>query len=265
MAIAAWEWPTNADRQRWRTEGHRTAAWSLWASRYEHFRLQGPKRSLLSLYNAERVQAGKPKAVRTPSAWDRMAKWGAWRTKAAQWDLEQLLQARRERDDEAAHRRTQARDQRRRLIEAGYALLLEALATVRAGPVDDTVAVKLLTAISRHVETSRKEYGDQSAGITREIAALVAAGTNDRERLVYELQQIRLRGWETDDLRLVLQTLEMEQELLGLQGALKLEHSGPDGRPLHTSSSRVQLYLPDNGRQPDPGVSRAEGADGDDH
>jgi hypothetical protein len=153
-----WRWPTAADKQQAQREGKRLS-WSLWAERYEAFRLAGPGRSLLALYNAERERAGKPPAKRVPSSWTTTARDWDWRGRAAQWDAHLLAQRRKEAEAQQEKNRLEARRVRRMLLQSGYALLLEAMANTRQG-IDDQKIARLMTAIHRHNEESRREYGD---------------------------------------------------------------------------------------------------------
>lgn len=153
-----WLWPTEADKHAAKTNGERLS-WTRWAARYEIFRLLGVGRSLLAVYNHEREDKGKKPARSTPSSWGKMAKRWDWPGRAALWDAHVQAQARQE---EAAARlkdRTEARDVRRRLIQTGYALLLQAMANTQS-EIDDVQIARLMTAIHRHNEESRAEYGD---------------------------------------------------------------------------------------------------------
>jgi hypothetical protein len=65
-----------------------------WYCRFEEFRRRGPGRSLLSVYNAERVKAGKGKSASPPSSWGKAAQRWRWRERAEAWDAEQARLAR---------------------------------------------------------------------------------------------------------------------------------------------------------------------------
>jgi len=58
----------------------------LWYSRFTKFRLQGPRRSPLGVYNEERALAGTERRAGVPGAWTRaLVKW-RWRERAEAWD-----------------------------------------------------------------------------------------------------------------------------------------------------------------------------------
>jgi hypothetical protein len=63
----------------------------LWYGRFHEFLLQGSRRSLLSVYNAEREKAGKGGMKSVPSAWDEAANQWRWRERATFWDAEARL------------------------------------------------------------------------------------------------------------------------------------------------------------------------------
>jgi hypothetical protein len=59
-----------------------------WFSRFNRFRLAGPRRSLLATYNAERDTARKGATI--PGAWHEAAERWCWRQRAEGWDAAQL-------------------------------------------------------------------------------------------------------------------------------------------------------------------------------
>jgi hypothetical protein len=65
-----------------------------WYARFEAYRLAGPTRSLLAIFNAERLQRGAAKAKSLPHAWASQAKSWRWRQRAETWDQHQRQQAR---------------------------------------------------------------------------------------------------------------------------------------------------------------------------
>ncbi len=251
MGEAGWTWPSESDKTQAAANGKRIR-WPLWVERYERFRLAGPGRSLLALYNAERAAQNKPPAKRVPGAWDAIAKAGDWRTRAAAWDLDQLLARRREKEAEEYDLLLRARQNRRRLLEAGYTFIVNAMSNIKEG-VNDTQAVKVVAAISKFLEHSRLEYGETSEPLTTALQ-LFAAGPPDepdRDRVVRELGAIKRAALAEGDLKLVMETLRAERDVLGLDApkAMRSEHSGPGGSAIQTQSSEVHLYLPKNGRE----------------
>jgi len=59
---------------------------SRWYARFEQFRLAGPGRSLLGLFNADRLARGQAKQRCVPGAWAQAAKRWRWRDRAEAWD-----------------------------------------------------------------------------------------------------------------------------------------------------------------------------------
>ncbi len=57
-----------------------------WFARYEAFRLLGPNRSVLAVYNAGREKASKGKSHTFPSSWGKAAEKWRWRERAVAWD-----------------------------------------------------------------------------------------------------------------------------------------------------------------------------------
>lgn len=73
---------------------------SRWYARFERFRLMGPGRSLLAIYNEEREKARKSATI--PASWrDAADKW-QWRARAEAWDAAE--QERRRAAEEQAYR-----------------------------------------------------------------------------------------------------------------------------------------------------------------
>ena len=257
MGEAEWAWPADADKAQAKADGQRIR-WSLWADRYERFRLAGPGRSLLALYNAERIAKGQAPAKSVPGAWDAVAKAGDWRKRAAAWDLDQLLERRREKEAAERDLLHKAQQQRRRLMEAGYTLILEAMVRIK-DDATDTQAVKVMAAIAKYLEHSRREYGETSEGLTTalELVAAPAPGEAHQARVVRELGVIKQAALGQGDLKLAMDAIRAERDVLGLDAPRqsRSEVSGPGGSAIQTQASQVTLYLPDNRREP--------GTDGD--
>lgn len=58
-----------------------------WYVRFEAYRLAGPNRSLLGVFNADQVKEGKKRAMTPPASWrDALVKWD-WIKRAEAWDL----------------------------------------------------------------------------------------------------------------------------------------------------------------------------------
>lgn len=131
-----------------------------WFGVFEQFRLAGPKRSLLAIYNAERTAKGRTPAVAVPGSWSRnRAKWD-WDDRAKAWDLH-LIEVERKRD---AEEREKARKSRKLTIRALTALLgrtIEATGGKEGGAVLDPKALKDLSqAAAAIMRESRLEFGE---------------------------------------------------------------------------------------------------------
>lgn len=150
------------DGQVWERQAGEPA---LWFRRFERFRLLGPGRSLLAVYNGEREKA-RPGASRrrsVPGAWNRAAQAWRWRERAAAWDADEAERERLEREAEERRLREQARQTRRSLLGAGHNLLARAMMVYMgtAAPVPDVQTVqRLIMAIEKFNADSRQEYGD---------------------------------------------------------------------------------------------------------
>jgi hypothetical protein len=102
-----------------RGEGGTLVEPNLWFDRFEDFRLAGPTRSVLAVYNAWRKGAGKGVAGSVPNSWDRAARRWSWRERAEAWD-EHLREERRVKE---AEERREAREGRKGIIRGMKAKL----------------------------------------------------------------------------------------------------------------------------------------------
>ncbi len=86
---------------------------NLWYSRFETFRLMGPKRSLFALYQDIRAQAGASRRsqIGVPQSWRRASNRWRWRDRAEAWD-----------EAERQRVRAEYEAQRRAILEEGFAL-----------------------------------------------------------------------------------------------------------------------------------------------
>lgn len=223
----AWDFPTPEDQ----IANSRTR-WGLWAERYERFLAMGPKRSLLALYNAERTSKGRLEARSVPSSWDRIAGQFDWAGRAAEYDAHLLHQKQTSRERlvsvDLSHR-IQAQNDRRRLLEAGYVLMVEAIGKATEG--DKTVSpeetARLLSAVARFVDVSRREFGPVLDGVSDMLEVLgEAPGDTDRkERIAAEIAAVRQVAWRSGDLGLVLTSAQAERQLYGLDAPEEINAS----------------------------------------
>ena len=126
---------------------------SLWFSRFEAYRLEGPGRHLLSLY---RRMCNRPDARNAGGCWRRaLAKW-EWKKRAAAWDEAEILKAR----GEDAERRKADKAQRIKLLQAYRGKITQAMVSLeplQARWRDVTDGLFMV------VEQLRKEFGDDVA------------------------------------------------------------------------------------------------------
>src|SRR5438105_2640608 len=67
---------------------------SRWYARFERFRLAGPSRSMLGVFNADKLAGGQPQQRCVPGAWAQAAKLWRWKDRAEAWDEHELHLAR---------------------------------------------------------------------------------------------------------------------------------------------------------------------------
>src|SRR5207302_3074505 len=99
-----------------------------WYTRFERFRLAGPARSLLAVFNADKLAKGLPKQRCVPGAWAQAAKRWRWRERAQAWDEHQRQQARQAHADDV-------REMNERHVREARGLQAKAVERLRAlGP-----------------------------------------------------------------------------------------------------------------------------------
>lgn len=76
-----------------------------WYARFEQFRLLGPNRTIVAIYNDERAKKGKSKLYTFPPAWQKYAAEWRWRERAEAWDEAQRALARKEEEGQLRERR----------------------------------------------------------------------------------------------------------------------------------------------------------------
>lgn len=192
------------DRQ---TDGNGKPEPILWFSRFESYRLLGPKRSLLAVYNKEREKAGKSGAKRTPSSWDKQARAWNWQGRAEAWDAAEAERERLEREAEERRLREQARQTRRSLLGVGHNLLAKATLVYMgkdAAIPDVQTVLRLLSAIEKFNKDSREEYGDIPAQDinVRGVVGAVGLSADDMAQArdsIFKFEQELLGGRESTD------------------------------------------------------------------
>jgi hypothetical protein len=128
-----------------------------WFARFESYRLAGPGRSRLAVYNRERAAAGaSAPASRVPGAWDRTATRWRWRERAEAWDEDQRQQAR------AAQAKVLAEMNERHIQEA-QALQSKALQRLKALDLDALSAADVLRYLIEATKLERTARGEPEA------------------------------------------------------------------------------------------------------
>ncbi len=149
---------------------------NLWFDRFNRFRLLGPRRSLLAVYNAEQADKSGTKRRKTPGAWDAAAKEWRWRERAEGWDA--YCQRREERNWEARrkHLRRKQWDMSQSLLDKADQMLKFPLAkTTREDKSADGKLVSVTT-----VFPARWSMRD-AAAVTEAAAKLARLTLDDGE------------------------------------------------------------------------------------
>lgn len=132
-----------------------------WFALFERFRLAGPKRSLLAIYNEERAGRGDPPAKTTPGEWNKNRKKWHWDERARAWDV-YIIEEERRRDSEE---REKARTSRKLTIRALTALLGRTIEATNGGKdnpktLDPKELKELSQAAAAIMRESRLEFGE---------------------------------------------------------------------------------------------------------
>lgn len=96
---------------------------NLWFDRFTRFRLQGPGRSLLALYNEWRIQKGAKKSDSVAVSWRRACEQWQWRKRAEAWDESERQKLEEEWADRRAEIRTKEWDKAQELIARAETML----------------------------------------------------------------------------------------------------------------------------------------------
>lgn len=73
---------------------------------------------------------------------------------------------------------------------------------------------------------------------------------NSCAAILHELNEIKRRAWELDNLQIVLQACKQEADLRGLLGVHRIEITGKKGGPV--IEEKLVIYIPDNKRDKTP-------------
>lgn len=138
---------------------------TLWYERFERYRLAGPGRSLLKVYNDERVRKGPKRSDSTPPSWREAAKTWQWDARAEAWDAAQLAEETTRREAEIAKEREEARANRRAMLKAYGSRVAQGLQLFdpkKMTPAD------VSRGVDTYLDQSRAEYDDEPTQRIRE-------------------------------------------------------------------------------------------------
>lgn len=151
----------------------------LWYDRFERYRLMGPSRSLLAVYNAERLDRSEGPAKAIPGAWVYACRVWDWKNRASTWDAyegqrrRELYDKEREEDHEA----------RVMLLKAMRAKLVQRLNTLVPEEIKPELLVRGIQIVAQEL---RAEYDDLPVqrldldAMTDDELRAIVAGTRAR-------------------------------------------------------------------------------------
>lgn len=127
---------------------------TLWYDRFEMYRFQGTRRTMMGLYNEYRRARGRGPANSPPHAWSRAYQAWRWKDRATAWDLS-LIERRKEEFD-------QERQNNKRLrLDMAEALREKVLESIQKLDPADARWPEVTAAFRAVMEESRKEYNDE--------------------------------------------------------------------------------------------------------
>jgi hypothetical protein len=136
-----------------------------WYARFEAYRLAGPQRSLLGLYNEERQKAEKGSAQKVPGAWAEAAEKWHWRQRCEQWDMHQIERQREAAEDAYEQALAQHQARARAFAEQAH-----------------TVSTRMLELLAERLAAlPAEELGAASASTWARAAASVGAAAVESE------------------------------------------------------------------------------------
>lgn len=122
----------------------------LWYERFERYRLAGPGRSLLAIYQAEKSGPGRGQKV--AGAWNSAAEQWRWQQRAEAWDMAELAASQADREAEYRAALEAHRDRSRSLAEKNLNIALKVLELIGARLLTikaDDIPVKLIPTYLR--------------------------------------------------------------------------------------------------------------------
>lgn len=159
---------------------------NLWWCRFEAFRAAGPKRSLLSTVNKERVKKGQEESNSLPGSWRNAAKTFRWHKRAQAWDAFTVAEDARRQEEE-----------RQAILQEGFALdhirvrSLKDLATTLEEYAKDPNKLWLSHATENGVTESFNDgLVKQLRGVLDDIAAETGGRKRTTQNLNIDLDQL---------------------------------------------------------------------------
>jgi hypothetical protein len=127
-----------------------------WYSRFERYRLAGPNRALLSIWNDEQAGKSGKKCTRVPGSWAEAAQRWRWRQRAEAWDEHERQQARE------AHAQAVAEMNQRHIQEA-QALQSKAIQRLKCLDLEDLSAADIVRFVVEATRLERTSRGEPEA------------------------------------------------------------------------------------------------------
>lgn len=151
----------------------------IWFARLERYRLIGPSRSLLAVYNAERLDENQGPAKSIPGAWVEACREWDWKNRASTWDAYEQQRRREQYDKE----REEDHGARVLLLKALRSKLVERLKVLSPNEIRPELLVRAIQITSQEL---RAEYDDLPVqrldleAMTDDELRAIAAGTRSR-------------------------------------------------------------------------------------
>ena len=175
-----------------------------WYARFEAYRLAGPNRSLLGTYNAEQDKEGQKRTPNPPTSWrNAMIKY-QWAARAEAWDIQEQARITAERE---AYLRSLPRE-----FDTDYRFIYEEAIKAWQRSLED--------AITTIEEVIKGDNGDERLKVQKKTE-----GQSGNPALLAQAMAAR----------------KSIREMLGIDAAAKIEHSGPDGGPIQFTEVIVEL------------------------
>jgi len=132
-----------------------------WYERFEKYRLAGITRSVLSIYNGERVQQGQRKSSTVPRTWNAASNEWKWRERAEAWDAH-LQQQRRDEDEQMRQKSRQLRQVTIQALQSllGRVVTVHGEKVKDGGSIDARDLKDIAAAVAIIFKESRLEFGE---------------------------------------------------------------------------------------------------------